>query len=80
MSSDSKVFLDVYIGDRDAHASGQADYEATCALLSKNAAIYGLPSSPADLTEEQQQILSELDVLGLVTSHPLTLIRLYMLL
>ncbi|PSR71464.1 hypothetical protein PHLCEN_2v12731 [Hermanssonia centrifuga] len=61
MSSDSKVFLDVYIGDRDAHASGQADYEATCALLSKNAAIYGLPSSPADLTEEQQQILSELD-------------------
>lgn len=65
MSTETNVFLDVYMGDREVHAKEEQEYEATKTLLSKNASIYGLPSSPADLSEEQQQILSELDVLGL---------------
>lgn len=55
----TKAWLDIFIGDRDAHESQQAAYDATDALLQKNRAIYGLPSSLAELSEEQQQILSE---------------------
>ncbi|KAJ3543409.1 hypothetical protein NM688_g5858 [Phlebia brevispora] len=61
MSQENKVYLDIFMGDQDVHATEQAQYDSTCALLSKNAAIYGLPASPAELTEEQQQILAELD-------------------
>ncbi|THH32575.1 hypothetical protein EUX98_g1624 [Antrodiella citrinella] len=57
----SQVYLDVYIGDKEAHTREQAAYNATEALLSKNASIYGLPSTPQDLTDEQQDILKELD-------------------
>jgi hypothetical protein len=56
------VYLDIFIGDRDEHAKAMARYESTCALLAKNAKVYGLPSTPSELSEEQQQILNELDV------------------
>lgn len=62
MSSTAKAFFDVYIGDHAVHDEAQAEYDKTCALLSKNHAIYGLPSVVEELSEEQQQILAELDV------------------
>lgn len=58
------MFLDIYVGHREIHAKEQAEYDATTSLLAKNAAIYGLPATPAEFTEEQQQILAELDVLA----------------
>ena len=58
----TSVYLDIYIGSREENARAQAAYDLTFSLLSKNAQIYGLPSSPADLSEEQQDILKELDV------------------
>ena len=58
----SLAYLDIYIGDKDTYAREQAEYSATCALLSKNAHIYGLPATPPELSEEQRDILRELDV------------------
>ena len=58
----SKAWLDIYIGDRDKYDKEKAAYEATNALLQKNYAIYGLPSTLEELSEEQQGILKELDV------------------
>lgn len=58
----AKAWLDVYIGDRDKHDNAKAVYDATDALLQKNWSIYGLPTSLTELSEEQQQILKELDV------------------
>ena len=58
------AYLDICIGHSDQHALAQASYDATVSLLTKNAAIYGLPSSPSALSEEQQEILKELDVLS----------------
>jgi cyclophilin family peptidyl-prolyl cis-trans isomerase len=55
------VYLDICIGNRDEYATAQAAYNSTCSLLSNNAKIYGLPSSPADLSEEQRDILRDLD-------------------
>ncbi|TCD68754.1 hypothetical protein EIP91_009900 [Steccherinum ochraceum] len=57
----SQVFLDIFIGDKDKHAEEETAYNATNTLLAKNAAIYGLPSDPQELSEEQQDILKELD-------------------
>lgn len=56
----STTYLDIFIGDKDEHALYQTEYDTTCELLSKNASIYGLPSSPADLDEEQKDILKDL--------------------
>ena len=56
------VFLDILIGDSEEHARQTVAYKSTATLLAKNAAIYGLPSLPAELSEEQQAILKELDV------------------
>lgn len=56
------AFIDVFMGHRDSYALQQAEYDSTLALLDKNHKIYGLPPSPGDLSEEQQQILAELDV------------------
>lgn len=56
------TYLDVYIGDKDVHAREEAEYSATCVLLSNNAHIYGLPPTPPELAEEQRDILQELDV------------------
>ena len=58
----TKAWLDIYIGDRELHDKEQAAYDATNALLQKNHSIYGLPASLTELSEEQQQILKELDV------------------
>ncbi|PIL29140.1 hypothetical protein GSI_09189 [Ganoderma sinense ZZ0214-1] len=55
------VFLHILIGDSEQHARETAAYTSTATLLAKNAAIYGLPSLPAELSEEQQGILKELD-------------------
>ena len=63
MSAEAPVYLDIYIGDKEAHGLEQTSYDLTLALLSKNAAIYGLPSTLAELNEEQQDILKELDVI-----------------
>lgn len=63
--TDTSVYIDIYMGDRIVHVQEQAEYDATASMLSKNTAIYGLPTLPADLSEEQRQILSEIDVLGL---------------
>ena len=41
-----EVFLDVFIGNSEEHAQATAAYDATVALLVKNAAIYGLPQVP----------------------------------
>ncbi|CDO77397.1 hypothetical protein BN946_scf184857.g3, partial [Trametes cinnabarina] len=57
----TSAYLDIFMGDADAHAKAKAAYDATAALLAKNAVIYDLPSSPPHLTEEQQEILKELD-------------------
>ncbi|KIP10826.1 hypothetical protein PHLGIDRAFT_28292 [Phlebiopsis gigantea 11061_1 CR5-6] len=57
----AKAWLDIHIGDIDAHTKEQAAYDATYALLQKNHLIYGLPPSLAELSEEQQEILKELD-------------------
>ncbi|KAI0672249.1 cyclophilin-like domain-containing protein [Trametes maxima] len=62
MASHPHAYIDIYIGDEQEHRRAGAAYDATVALLLKNAAIYGLPSAPSDLSEEQQQILKELDV------------------
>lgn len=63
------AFLDIFTGNREAHAVAQAEYDATVAQLEKNRLIYGLPSFPAELSEEQQQILAELDVLALASHY-----------
>ena len=51
------------MGDKEDHMRAQSAYDATAAILVKNAAIYALPSLPADLSPEQQDMLKELDVL-----------------
>ncbi|CAL1709140.1 unnamed protein product [Somion occarium] len=61
MSAGTKAYLDIYIGDQEKHNREQTAYDATHILLTKNASIYGLPSSPELLSEEQQDILKELD-------------------
>ena len=71
------AYLDICIGHSDQHAIAQASYDATVSLLTKNAAIYGLPSSPSALSEEQQEILKELDVLFLLLRPICFLLRLF---
>ena len=66
----ARVWLDVFMGDSDDHARAQLAYDATTTLLDKNATIYGLPPNPLDLSEEQQDILRELDVFILHSSNP----------
>lgn len=69
MSSDqAEPYLDIYIGDEIAYNSQLAAYRLTSSLLQKNAAIYGLPDKPEDLSEEQQQLLQEIQVCGLRSS------------
>jgi hypothetical protein len=65
MSNPTDVYLDIFIGNREEHEDSQAAYEATSFLLSKSAKIYGLPTLPADLTEDQREILADLDVYDL---------------
>ncbi|KAG8963168.1 hypothetical protein FRC03_003315 [Tulasnella sp. 419] len=53
-------YLDIYVGDQAAYDTALAEYEATKALLQQNAKIYGFPTVPEELSEEQQGILQEL--------------------
>lgn len=62
------VYLDVYAGDKEEHARESAAYSATAALLAKNAAIYGLPDELSELSDEQREILQELDVFDIHSS------------
>lgn len=76
MSSEQRPYLDIYIGDEGAFKAETASYELTRTLLKKNAAIYGLPSTPTELTEEQREILQDLHVrpahLCAIHTEPLT--------
>lgn len=56
------AYLDIYIGDEQETERLRSGYEHTCALLNKNAAIYGLPATTADLTDEHKEILQDLEV------------------
>ena len=49
------AYLDVYIGHKDEHARAEAAYAATAALLTRNAAIYGLPPTPEELSDEHTE-------------------------
>ncbi|KAG8904624.1 hypothetical protein FRB99_001421 [Tulasnella sp. 403] len=63
-------FLDIAIGNKDQFASDEAAYQKACSLLKKNAAIYGLPGLPEELSEEQQQIVRELEPSELLFTPP----------
>ena len=58
----SAAFLDIFAGDEKEHASNTKEYQSTLDLLSRKAESYGLPPKPEDLSEEQQDILIDLDV------------------
>lgn len=55
-------YLDIFIGDPAEHSRHEAAYNSTCSLLTKNASIYGLPPTLSELSEEQREILQDLDV------------------
>jgi len=52
-------FLDIYIGNEGRLNDASALYQLTCALLKKNASIYGLPHTLNELSEDQREILQE---------------------
>jgi hypothetical protein len=54
------AFLDIYSGNKGEFEADSKAYATTVALLDSKAATYGLPSTPEDLDEEQQNILSDL--------------------
>lgn len=56
----TNVYLDIFIGNRDENRKLQAEYDTTCDWLSKNAKIYGLPTSPTELSDEQRNIMHDL--------------------
>lgn len=57
------VYLDIFLGDRDEHQRLEELYTRTRNILAKNAVIYALPPAPEELSEEQQEILQDLDVI-----------------
>ncbi|OAX40563.1 hypothetical protein K503DRAFT_737274 [Rhizopogon vinicolor AM-OR11-026] len=67
------------MGDKEQHKLDETAYLYTCDLLNNNAAIYGLPSDPHHLSQEQQEILREIDksrVLRFVPPDPICVGRL----
>jgi hypothetical protein len=56
------AYLEVNIGNKTSFEHQSAAYKQTLSLLEKNAAAYGLPESPPSLSEEQREILADLDV------------------
>jgi hypothetical protein len=56
------VYLQVNIGNKTLYEEQSAAYNHTLNLLEKNSAVYGLPESPSDLSEEQRDILTDLNV------------------
>jgi len=65
--STSSAYFDIYIGDEATFRSSLVAYEATSELLTRNANIYGLPTIPEELNEEQRGIIEEINNLD----HPL---------
>ncbi|THU96219.1 hypothetical protein K435DRAFT_755110 [Dendrothele bispora CBS 962.96] len=57
----SVVYLDIYSGDKVEYETLNDRYTHTTSLLAKNASVYGLPSSPELLTDEQQEILHDVN-------------------
>ncbi|KAG8743228.1 hypothetical protein FRC10_000229 [Ceratobasidium sp. 414] len=53
-------FLEIYSGNKNEFESDNKAYLSTMALLASKASSYGLPSTPEELNEEQQGILSDL--------------------
>ncbi|KAF8604425.1 cyclophilin-like protein [Ceratobasidium sp. AG-I] len=53
-------FLDIYSGNREEFDAEINAYDTTVALLRSKASTYGLPVTPEELDEEQQEILSDL--------------------
>jgi len=68
--SSTTVHLDIFMGDKEQHKLDEAAYFSTCDLLANNAAIYGLPPDPQHLSQEQQEILSEIDVIASADAFP----------
>lgn len=56
----TRCYLDICIGDSEKYTKAKSSYDTACALLSQNAATYGLPPTPEQLSEEQRQILTEI--------------------
>jgi hypothetical protein len=57
------AYLDIFIGHREEHDRDEERYKKTKQVLKKNAAIYGFPNDPEQLSVEQQETLKEVDVL-----------------
>ncbi|KAL1751243.1 cyclophilin-like domain-containing protein [Schizophyllum commune] len=66
----SAAFLDIFAGNEDEHASQIHGYKSTLDLLSRKAESYGLPPRPEDLSEEEQDILKDLDRSISMQFHP----------
>ena len=58
----ARAYFDIHIGDQAAHDSHASAYDRTTLLLSANAGIYGFPLSPEELSDEQRDILEDLNV------------------
>jgi len=63
-----RPFLDICIGDAEAHVLLSEEYQQTVELLKKHARVYGMPEIPEELSEEQQDILKDLTVRGKIIS------------
>lgn len=68
MESPPRAFLDIYIGDKATYDAQLSAYNRTSTLLLANCTIYGLPSTPEDLSDEQQGILEDINVIALILS------------
>ncbi|EIW85742.1 hypothetical protein CONPUDRAFT_118722, partial [Coniophora puteana RWD-64-598 SS2] len=61
------VYLDIFAGDKEAHARQEESYNSTSQFLLSCSEKYSLPnfpSQPEDLSEEQQETLKDLDHTG----------------
>jgi len=57
----SIAFLDICIGDETLYENHTLEYKNTYELLNANYRIYGLPAVPEELSEEQREILVDLN-------------------
>lgn len=56
------AYLDISSGDAAKNKQETIEYNATCSLLSKHAAVFELPELPELLSDEQRGILQDLNV------------------
>jgi len=73
----SSVYLDVYIGDQEAHAPAKKPHDKVLALLDRHGSVYGLPSRPEDLSAEQRDIVQDMHVISLQVLSPHEFLTLY---